>query len=262
MSNKAKIREDAMSLNPIDDALFIKMAEDVGFCQEILRVILEDKKLSVLSNTPQFVVKNLQGRSCTLDLECRLGDGREVNVEVQKADDDDHQRRMRYTGSLLTTNIADAGITFKQVPDVIVVLISRFDIFKAGRALYHVDRIVRETGNLADNGLREVYVNGEANDNTDAAALMRIFTESEVYDDEKFPATSERKRIFKTTEKGVGEMCEVIERNRAEGRAEGKAEGRAEAIKSLMDSMRLTAEEAMRALKIPPAEYPKYLAML
>ncbi len=78
------------------------------------------------------------------------------------------------------------------------------------------------------NGLREVYVNGEANDNTDAAALMRIFTESEVYDDEKFPATSERKRIFKTTEKGVGEMCEVIERNRAEGRAEGKAEGRAE----------------------------------
>jgi hypothetical protein len=32
MSNKAKIREDAMSLNPIDDALFQKMAEDIGFC--------------------------------------------------------------------------------------------------------------------------------------------------------------------------------------------------------------------------------------
>ena len=36
MSNKAKIREDAMSLNPIDDALFQKMAEDISFCQEIL----------------------------------------------------------------------------------------------------------------------------------------------------------------------------------------------------------------------------------
>ena len=28
VSNKVKIREDAMSLNPIDDALFMKMAED------------------------------------------------------------------------------------------------------------------------------------------------------------------------------------------------------------------------------------------
>ena len=28
MSNKAKIREDAMSLNPMDDALFQKMAEN------------------------------------------------------------------------------------------------------------------------------------------------------------------------------------------------------------------------------------------
>ena len=50
MSNKAKIREDAMSLNPIDDALFQKMAEDIGFCQEILQVILNDKDLKVLDN--------------------------------------------------------------------------------------------------------------------------------------------------------------------------------------------------------------------
>ncbi len=34
------------------------------------------------------------------------------------------------------------------------------------------------------------------------------------------PATSSRKRRFKTTEEGVSEMCEVIERNRAESRAE------------------------------------------
>lgn len=60
----------------------------------------------------------------------------------------------------------------------------------------------------------------------------------------------------------IGEMCEVIERNRAEGRTEGRAEGRAEGIKSLMDSLCLSAEEAMKALKIPPSEYPRHLAML
>ena len=133
MSNKAKIREDAMSLNPIDDALFQKMAEDIGFCLVILQVILNDKDLKVLDNVPQFVAKNLQGRSCTLDVKCLLGDGRIVNIEVQKADDDDHQRRVRYNGALLTTNVTDPGDKFKDVPDVIVVFISRFDVFKSGK---------------------------------------------------------------------------------------------------------------------------------
>lgn len=43
MGYNAKIRADAMKLNPIDDALFIKMAEKLDFCQEILRVFLGDK---------------------------------------------------------------------------------------------------------------------------------------------------------------------------------------------------------------------------
>ena len=223
-----------MSLNPIDDALFQKMAEDISFCQEILQVILGDKGLKVLDNVPQFVAKNLQGRSCTLDVKCSLGDGRIVNIEVQKADDDDHQRRVRYNGALLTTNVTDPGDKFKDVPDVIVVFISRFDVFKSGKALYHVDRVVRETGKLADNGLAEVYVNAEVDDGSDVALLMDVFTEDNVYDDNRFPATSSRKRRFKTTEEGVSEMCEVIERNRAEARDDGMVEVAIEMLKEKM----------------------------
>jgi hypothetical protein len=48
MSNKAKIREEAKKLNPIDDLMFRKMAEDKEFCQEILRVILKDNQLQRL----------------------------------------------------------------------------------------------------------------------------------------------------------------------------------------------------------------------
>lgn len=42
MSNRAKIREEAKKLNPIDDVMFRKMAESIDFCQEILQVILDD----------------------------------------------------------------------------------------------------------------------------------------------------------------------------------------------------------------------------
>ena len=52
------------------------------------------------------------------------------------------------------------------------------------------------------------------------------------------------------------------EEAREEGLAEGKAEGRVESIKNLMDSLKLTAQQAMDVLKIPESDYSKYMAML
>ena len=113
-----------------------------------------------------------------------------------------------------------------------LVHISKFDMYKSGKALYHVDRIIRENGTMVDNGFR--------------------------------------KRLFKTTEEGVNEMCEVIEKYIAEGRregmrkgrSEGRREGKAEAIRNLMESMSMTAEQAMKALKIPAGEFGKYMTLL
>lgn len=61
-------------------------------------------------------------------------------------------------------------------------------------------------------------------------------------------------------------MCDIIERNRAEAAAKAAAEAtiitKVESIKNLMDSLKLTAQQAMAALKIPESDYPKYMAML
>ncbi len=57
-------------------------------------------------------------------------------------------------------------------------------------------------------------------------------------------------------------MCEVIEKCIAEGRSEGRREGRVESIRNLMESMSLTAEQAMKALKIPAGEFGKYMTLL
>lgn len=151
-----------------------------------------------------------------------------------------------------------------------LVHISKFDMYKSGKALYHVDRIIRENGTMVDNGFSELYVNAEVQDDSDVAKLMDIFTRHDAYDDEMFPITSKRKRLFKTTEEGVNEMCEVIEKYIAEGRregirkgrSEGRREGKAEAIRNLMESMSMTAEQAMKALKIPAGEFGKYMTLL
>ena len=56
--------------------------------------------------------------------------------------------------------------------------------------------------------------------------------------------------------------AEGLAEGKAEGLAEGKTEGKAEAVKNLMETMNITAEQAMKALKIPDADFAKYLSLL
>lgn len=47
-----------------------------------------------------------------------------------------------------------------------------------------------------------------------------------------------------------------------EGKLEGRADATLESIRSLMETLTLTAEQAMEALKVPRDEQEKYRAML
>ena len=148
---------------------------------------------------------------------------------MQRADDDDHQKRVRYNGALLTTNITDPGTKFKDVPDVCVVFISRFDIFNGGLPLYHVDRVIRENGQVVDNGFEEIYVNAKVKDGSDVSELMEVFVNDTAYNN-KFPITSGSKRRYKETEEGQQTMCEIMEKIAREERSEGRKEGRVEGV--------------------------------
>ena len=210
MNKKNTLEKVVTTLNIMDDTLFEKMAEDIGFCEEMLSTVLQ-QKVKVEKIIPQKSVKNLQGRSVILDAYCLLEDGTYCNVEVQKANDDDHERRMRYNTSCLTANITDPGTKFEKVPNVIGIFISRFDYFKEGKTIYHIDRTVRETGTVRDNGLQEIYVNTKIDDGSDIAGLMKIFKEQEAYDFKRFPKTSERKKQFIQEDGGRKEMSEALD---------------------------------------------------
>lgn len=109
-------------------------------------------------------------------------------------------------------------------------------MFQSKKTVYHIDRIVRETGEVLDNGLQEIYVNTKINDGSDIAELMRIFTEVNAYDFEKFPKVSNRKRQFKVNEGGNGEVCDLVE-NYARSCAERAAkEATDKAIKDAIES--------------------------
>ena len=237
MTKRKTVEEIVLSLNVIDDTLFQKMAEDTGFCEELLSTVLQQKVI-VEEVIPQNTIKNLQGRSVILDALCVLEDGKRCNIEVQKANDDNHEKRVRYNTSCITANITDPGTKFEKVPNVIGIFISKFDMFKAGKTVYHIDRTVRETGSVTDNGLQEIYVNTKNDDGSDIAELMKIYKEQSAFDFKKFPKTSKRKSQFIRHEGGKREMCELVENYAREVAAEAVKEAAEEAEKEAIKEKR------------------------
>lgn len=57
-------------------------------------------------------------------------------------------------------------------------------------------------------------------------------------------------------------MCKAFEETRNEGIAKGREQERLESIRNLMDSMKISANQAMTALKIPLDDQNKYLSKL
>jgi hypothetical protein len=224
---KAKVAR----FNVMDDVFFQKMVEDSDVLEEILQIILEDKHLKVIKSSvkPQESLKNLQGKSVILDVLCKLSDDRYINTEVQKSDDTNHAKRVRYNASLLTANTTEIGEDYLFVPDVVVVFISNFDIFEKGRTIYHAKNTIIETGEFVENGLSEVYVNTKVDDGTEIAQLMQYFKKSVGYNP-ICPKLSNRVKLFKEYEEGVDSMCTIMEEERLAGREEGRREGIINAI--------------------------------
>ena len=252
--------------NLIDDVMFTKAAEDKKFCEEILRTILDDKELIVVKSTPQSKLQNLRGRSVVFDALCKLKGGAMVDIEVQKTNNDDHLKRVRYNSAVLTANITSPGTKFRRVPNVIIIFISKFDIFKDGYALYHVDKIVRESSRKIEDGLDEVYVNSAVKDGSKVSELMELFVDLKAYNKDEFPVVSETKKIYKETEEGVQTMCEITEKLYKKGKKLGFAEGEAKGIlftlKNMMRNLGLTADKALDVCEVPTNERAFYLEKL
>ena len=241
-------------LRPIDDVCFEVLASNKDVDQEILRTILEDKNLRVDDVIVQSSERNLYGRSVRLDALCTLGDGSKCNIEVQRADDDDHLRRARFNASSITVKESEPGDRFEKVLELYVVYISEFDFLKENRTIYHIDKVIQETGTVVDDGFHEIFVNTAVDDGTDIAELMSCFIRKEVKNT-KFPYLSNEMEKIKTTEGGLNTVCNAWKKYMDEARAEGEAKGLLKAT-AHYESL-LADKDAKFAEKLSAAEAEK-----
>lgn len=64
--------------------------------------------------------------------------------------------------------------------------------------------------------------------------------------------------MFKTEQKEVTEMCELMEKERLAGQEEGKQGERIRLIVNLVDKMGMSFEDACRFMEIPQGEIEEY----
>ena len=91
-------------LTAMEDTFFHKLVEDSDFCEELIQTVTGKKSLRLVEATAQKSLRNIKGRSVVLDAYCIDTDNDNYDVEVQKEDNDDHQRRVRYNGSNMDRN--------------------------------------------------------------------------------------------------------------------------------------------------------------
>ena len=108
------------------------------------------------------------------------------------------------------------------------------DVLKSGLPIYHVDRIIQETGKPFGDETHIIYVNSQIKDETELGKLTHDFSCTDPKD-MYYKILADRVRYFKEDKEGVLTMCREMENMR-------KAE-RIEIAKRMLVSGKLTYED-------------------
>ena len=218
----------------------------------VLNIILGRDDLKVIEVVAQRDYKNPLpgGRSIRLDIYAKDADGKVYDIEVQNENAGADVHRARFHSSMLDTKMLKEKQKFKEIHDSYVIFITKSDYMKMGLPMYHVERTVRETGALFGDGSHIIYMNGSYKDDSDPVGkLMHDFrcTSSE---DMFYRELAKPVAYFKETEGGRSQLCKTMEERIDKERIETLFD----VVKNLMETMKMTAEQAMVTLKISDAD--------
>ena len=228
MDFEKKHQEDLQRLRGfrlLDDDFMTKVFEDISCAELLLRIILNDEGIRVLEAHSQRGIKNLQGRYVKLDILAVDSHNRVFNVEVQRSDRGAGAKRARYNSALIDANVTEPGDQYEDLNETFVIFITENDVMKAGLPIYHIDRVVRETGKLFEDEEHIIYVNSQIKDETKLGRLMHDFSCTDAKDMYN-KVLADRVRYFKEDERGVEIMCREMEIMRNQAHEEGIEKGR------------------------------------
>jgi hypothetical protein len=250
---RAGLKEQVKKMRLLDDDFMTKVFEENLECTEfMLRIVLEIPDLIVKSAITQYGIKNLQGRSVRLDVHAVDGKGKIYDIEVERSDKGAKPRRIRYNRSLLDANSVLPGDDISLLPETYIIMFTEDDFWGKGEPIYPINSYVGDTGIKYDDGSHIIYVNGAYKDTpSQLSALGKLIHDFNCKDanDMYYPILADRVRYYKEDEKGIGEMCKIIE--------DIVKEDRKEVAITLIKIDKLSLEEIAEASKLSLDEVKK-----
>ena len=239
----------------MDDDFMRVVLKDIRCTEYILQTILRKPRLHVKEQVLQEDLKNLQGRSVILDCLCTDESGAVYNIELQNSRSGASPLRARYHAGIIDMHILKAGENFNRLPESYVIFICGKDVLKENRQIYHVKRIIEESGNTFPDKAQIIYINTEKSSDDELGRMIKDFyTEDpkEIHSAVLARRIAELKIPSKAEKGEDAEMTTYYDRLKRqwkkEGRAEGKAEGKAEGIEQGINEGAANAEGKMAKL--------------
>ena len=244
----------------MDDTFMSKCLENAPECIELmLRIIIGKKDLKVVKSQTEYPIKSLQGRGVRFDVFARDSEGREYDLEIQRADRGAEPRRARYNSALMDANALKSGEDFGKLRDTYVIFITENDVMKRGQEVYSYLRIEEHCGDKLLDGTHIIYVNGATRSETEIGKLIH---DLQCRDAAKMHFDVLKKRVsqFKNSEEGRHYMCKAMERIKAEGKTEGKRETMFATAKRMINSGMLALKDIAKFSGLSLAQVKKLQA--
>ena len=219
-----RYKEKIKHFTIMNDIFMRNVLKETACTEYILQVVMNKKELKVIDQTLQKDYKNLQGRSAILDCVAKDAENNFFNVEIQGENDGASPKRARYHCGLLDMNLLNPGDLFDNLPETYVIFITKNDVLGYNRPISHIQRRIKETEDIFQDGQHILYVNSKKQDDTELGRLMHDL-HCEEADKMYSNVLSARVQQLKETEEGVKTMCQELEEIYNEGVERGEQSG-------------------------------------
>ena len=219
-----RYKEKIKHFTIMNDIFMRNVLKEISCTEYILQVIMNRTDLKVIDQTLQKDYKNLQGRSAILDCVAKDAENNFFNVEIQGENDGASPKRARYHCGLLDMNLLNPGDPFDSLPETYVIFITKNDALGYNLPISHIQRRIKETEDIFQDGQHILYVNSKKQDDTELGRLMHDL-HCEEADKMYSNVLSARVQQLKETEEGVKTMCQELEEIYNEGEQSGFLRG-------------------------------------
>ena len=219
-----RYKEKIKHFTIMNDIFMRNVLKETACTEYILQVIMNKKELKVIDQTLQKDYKNLQGRSAILDCVAKDAENNFFNVEIQGENDGASPKRARYHSGLLDMNLLNPGDSFDSLPETYVIFITKNDVLGYNLPISHIQRRIKETEDIFQDGQYILYVNSKKQDDTELGRLMHDLhckDAGKMYSN----VLSARVQQLKETTEGVNQMCQELEEIYNEGEQSGFLRG-------------------------------------